>query len=339
MPNARITPDANVQRQFAAANALQRGEKARGRLGFVLDCGGVLFCALVWGTWAVAAQMSVRMMSVEVAGFWSRTFALIVLLLVTFWRGEARMLCNPGPVVKWAILIGVMAFAMNAAQLYGLRMPHASAANFSVIVKTDVLFTLLAARLFLKERMFRLDYAGVAIMALGVGSVILQDIRRYELAVVSDLLFLFAALALTFNAFVIKSKLQVLSNRVVAGYNCLMTFLGFLTLLPLTGKWGAAMAELGNLKHMAFLAGLGVLIAGVYLSYYHVLNRLPLWLVRVLLLFTPLFTMLLDSLIQRTKITAPQVVGACLLIAGACVIIIGHDRRTRFMVIESEMDS
>ena len=90
---------------------------------------------------------------------------------------------------------------------------------------------------------------------------------------------------------------------------------------------------------MALLAGFGALIAGVFLTYYHALNRLPLWLVRVLLLFTPPFTMLLDSAIQGTPVRWAQVVGMLLIMAGACVIIVGHDRRRRFMFVEDEVDS
>jgi drug/metabolite transporter (DMT)-like permease len=59
----------------------------------------------------------------------------------------------------------------------------------------------------------------------------------------------------------------------------------------------------------------------------------------VLLLFTPPFTMLLDSAIQGTRITLHLIGGMVLIIAGACVIIVGHDRRQRFMFIDGELDS
>ena len=262
-----------------------------------------------------------------------------ILIGVAFFRGEGRLLWNPGPVVKYAILIGVVAFGMNAAQLYGLNMKGASASNFSVIVKMDVLFTLLAARFLLKERVFRLDYLGVAVMVFGVGLVMLRDLLHYEFAFVSDLLFLSIALGLTFNAFVIKAKLQVLSNRVVAGYNCSMSLLGFLVLLTATAQWGGAVEQLRHPWNKLLLASFGALIAGVFLTYYHALNRLPLWLVRVLLLFTPPFTMALDCLIQGTRPTPPQIGGMLLIIAGACAIIVGHDRRRRFMFIHDELDS
>lgn len=304
-----------------------------------MDCGSVLVCALTWAGYAVVSQMLVKRIPVEVVGAWSRIFAMLFLVGMAFIHREARLLVKPGPVVWYAILIGVVAFGMNAAQLYGLRMPHASASNFSLIVKTDVLFTLLAARLLLKERIFALDYAGVAVMVLGVGLIMIQDLLHYQFAIVSDLLFLSIALGLTFNAFIIKAKLQVLSNRVVAGYNCSMSLLGFLILLVATRQWREAVVVLEQPAHMALLVAFGALIAGVFLTYYHALNRLPLWLVRVLLLFTPLFTMLLDSLVQGTQITAAQVAGMLLLTAGAGIIIVGHDRRQRFLFIEREVDS
>ena len=312
---------------------------AHTRLGFIVDCCSVLVCALTWAAYAVVSQKLVHLMPVEVVGAWSRTFAMIILVGFALFRGEARLLWNPGPVVKYAILIGVIAFGMNAAQLYGLNMKGASASNFSVIVKMDVLFTLLATRFLLKERMFRLDYLGLVVMVSGVGLVMLRDLLHYEFAFVSDLLFLSIALGLTFNAFVIKAKLQVLSNRVVAGYNCSMSLLGFLVLLTATAQWGAAAEQLVHPRNMLLLASFGALIAGVFLTYYHALNRLPLWLVRVLLLFTPPFTMLLDFLARGTAITSAQVGGMLLIIAGACVIIVGHDRRRRFMFIEDELDS
>ena len=315
------------------------GPAARTRVAFIVDCCSVLVCALTWAGYAVVSQKLVHLMPVEVVGAWSRTFAMIILLGVAFSRGEARLLWSPGPVVKYAILIGVIAFGMNAAQLYGLKMKGASASNFSLIVKMDVLFTLLAARLLLKERMFRMDYLGVAVMVLGVGLVMLRDLLHYEFAFVSDLLFLSIAIGLTFNAFVIKAKLQVLSNRVVAGYNCSMSLLGFLVLLVATAKWGAAAEQLGHPRNMLLLASFGALIAGVFLTYYHALKRLPLWLVRVLLLFTPPFTMLLDFLTRGTAITSAQVGGMLLIMAGACVIIVGHDRRRRFMFVDGEVDS
>ncbi len=305
----------------------------------MVNCGSVLVCALAWAAYAVVSQMLVKVMPVEVVGAWSRTFAMLFLIVIAFFYGEARLLVNPGPVVRYAVLIGVIAFGMNAAQLYGLNMQHASASNFSVIVKTDVLFTLLAARFILKERIFRLDYAGVVVMVAGVGLVMIRDLLHYEFAFVSDLLFLSIAIGLTFNAFVIKAKLQVLSNRVVAGYNCSMSFLGFAVLVAATGQWNAAAAQVSNPRHMALLALFGALIAAVFLTYYHALNRLPLWLVRVLLLFTPLFTMLLDAAMQGTQIHPWQIAGMLLLVAGAGIIIVGHDRRRHFIVVRDELDS
>jgi len=294
---------------------------------FVFECFLVIVLALDWAVFLASSQALVTGLGVDVtvAGFWIRVVAITFILGVILLRGESRALVRPGRKVLYALLVGSVAFTLNFCGLVGLKFTTIS--DGAIITKLDVLFTLLASRLILKEKMTPTDWVGTVVMTLGTVLIMWDGIVNFELRLVGDLLFVLVALCLTFNAFVIKTKLSEMPNPIIAAYNSSVTFVGFTVLMLCTG----GVREVGVFFSKAGVFWMtvvcGVSVGVLFVLYYRALSNLPFWLVRVLLLFVPAFAILIDCVFVGRSLDVTDIVGACTVAGGAGLVIVYHERK------------
>jgi len=79
--------------------------------------------------------------------------------------------------------------------------------------------------------------------------------------------------------------------------------------------------------NVALLAvALGLLAGGCILFYYFALSKLEIWKVSVMQLLIPVTSALFQNLILAEPVTAPQIAGMALIMAGAAVLIFVHQR-------------
>lgn len=296
---------------------------------FLFECFLAIVLSFVWAVFFIAHSLLVNQLHlpVVVTGFWTRIVGIALLFAAIVLNGNLGAFLRPGPLLRFALLIGAGAFCINLCGFYGVR--YTSVSSGSVIYKTDILFTLLASRFLLRERMRPHDWAGTALMVAGTVALLWPKIVHMEPSLRGDLLFLLAAFLLTVNAFIIKTKLSAMSNDVTATYNSSVTMAGFTVLLLTTGHYSSCLQALASWQTIAVIVTAGISIAALFLLYYRALERLPFWLVRVLLLFTPVWAVVIECAFLHKTLLRNEIGGMVLILAGATLIVVFHDRRQR----------
>jgi len=296
---------------------------------FLLECFLTVVLSLTWAIFLVSYRVLINDLGVSIAaaGFWTRLVAVFLLFAAIIGRRECREFVRPGRLLKYALLIGAVACGINLCALHAMRYTDASSG--SVILKTDILFTLIASHLLLRERMRLSDWAGTLLMAMGTAALLWHKIANMKSSLVGDSLFLLAAVLLTFNAFVIKTKLSEMSNRVMATYNSFVTLAVFSILLLATTGRGDSTPIFRTWPAALMTVVCGVSIASVFLLYYRALDRLPFWLVRVLLLFTPVWTVAIECVFLNKKLLSNEIAGTIVILAGAAVAVLCQNQQAR----------
>ncbi|MEW6360191.1 MAG: DMT family transporter [Planctomycetota bacterium] len=299
---------------------------------FLFECFLTVILSLIWAIFFISHRVLVHQMGIPViiAGFWTRVIGISLLFTTIVLHRELREFIHPGKLLKFALLIGAGAFGINLCALIGFKFTDASSG--AIIQKTDILFTLIASHFLLREKMYRSDWMGTLLMILGTVVLLWEKILHMAPSLIGDSLLLLSAVLLTANAFIIKMKLGPMSHRVIATYNSSVTLSGFAILLLAGMLWGdlespAMVFRAWPSALMAILAGGS--IAGLFLLYYRALARLPFWLVRVLLLFTPVWSVAIEYAFLDKKLLLHEIPGIMVILAGAALIVLSHDRRHR----------
>jgi drug/metabolite transporter (DMT)-like permease len=145
-----------------------------------------------------------------------------------------------------------------------------------------------------------------------------------------DVFFVLSAFFVTLNAFLIQHVQcrHGTSNTVIAYYNNLFTLLIFSAVTGAAGLWGE-LAEIGRNREL-----LAILILGsaaqtlIYVFYYKCLARLPVYLIKILLLFIPVFTMLFNVGVMGRSLTFMHLAGSFLVLGSAFgVLYFGRNRK------------
>jgi len=304
---------------------------------FFFECLLTVVLSLVWAVFYVSHRVLVDPNYLHVpvitAGFWTRVVAILLLFSAIVVQKELREFIRPGRLLRFALLIGAVAFCINLSGFYALKYTDASSG--SIILKTDILFTLIASRFLLSEKMYRADWMGTALMVIGTVVLLWSKIWHMAPSLIGDSLFLLIAVLLTINAFIIKTKLADMSNRVTATYNSSVTLMGFAVLLVLNGQCRSSLQVFQDVTMTGMVLLGGGSVAALFLLYYRALERLPFWLVRVLLLFTPVWSVVIECSFLGKKLLLNEIAGIIVILSGAALIVLSHDRRARALAAQN----
>ncbi len=281
---------------------------------------------IVWGSFYVANKFSLNELSPFFVGTTVRFLALIFLLLYIALRGNLKKLIVHRTAVPKLFIIGLLGFSLDITAFLGLQLSTAS--NGSILLKSDVLFTNFIALAVLKQRFTFKDWGLTGIILFGTFMVIDVDFANFQLQGFGDLLFLASAFCVALNGFVIKSVQNDERNNIedstVAFYNNLITFIIFSVLLAFTGQ-GIPGAVLSNNKILYFsLIYTGLMQTMLYILYYYNLRRLPVWIVRIMLLMMPIFASLISFFVLDEKLNGIQLAGMATVLLGTMGIILEH---------------
>jgi drug/metabolite transporter (DMT)-like permease len=183
------------------------------------------------------------------------------------------------------------------------------------------MFSAILGWIFLKEKMKTLDFLGVAFMLGGFFLVSGFNPLKFKFNQAGDILFLIQALLLSINALLIKRLLvKGISGFVIASINLLLTsilFFSFSFFLDYISDIGLVFEGINIL----LVSALGILVGSNYLFYYSALRNIPIWLVKVLVLFVPILTAILGYLFLSEILTQRHFYGIILTIAGGIIIL------------------
>lgn len=235
-----------------------------------------------------------------------------------------------GTALKFLLLIGTVGFVIDMTSFIALR--YSSSAIGTVLLKTDVLMVNIISVLLYKERFTKKDW-GLSITML-IGVLMVLGVNPLEMTFrASDILFLVSALGVTINAFLIKHTQSMetgsVNNDVIAYYNNFITMVCFLVTSLFLGEAGDIQMVMANkdIQLALLLGGVGQLL--VYRLYYKSLRELPVWVVKVILLLMPVFTLVFNVVFFDETPGWQHLVGMAVVLASAAGIILEQSQQER----------
>ena len=278
----------------------------------------LLILAVIWGSYYVASQQTVKQMSVFTTGIVIRFITMILLFFIMWKKDELKKLFTVKGVFSRLLLIGVLGFLLDLTAFIGLSLSPAGAGT--ALLKCDIIFVNLISVIIYKRKFTKWDWLFSLVMLFGVFMVLNVDFANFHFNI-GYIFFILSALFVSINAFVIKSaqldKNNPQPDDVVAFYNNFVTLILFTVTACIMGTIGdlAKLGSSGTLVLSACLAGLGQ--TGIYLVYYYDLRHFPVWIVKVFLLFMPIVAALISFLLFGEKLGTTQYLGVAVVLLGA----------------------
>jgi len=290
-----------------------------------------LLLAFIWSNYYIISKVTIERTNPFFHGFVVRLITFFLLTSYLGFQGKLKELFNTKGAVSRLLTIGLLGFLLDLTAFLGLQ--YSTATNASILLKTDILFANLLTIIILKKRFGFKCWAATFAMIAGVLMVMDVNILEFRFTGFGDLLLVASAFFVTLNAFVIKNVLNdsrvSISDEVVAYYNnfvCLILF-GILTVL----NEGKALMSSTMKQHdlIALFAAGGLIQTLIYVFYYYNLRRLPVWIVKIFLLFMPVFASIIAYFVLNERLDFMQLIGMVIVIAGAVVIILSEERKPR----------
>lgn len=291
----------------------------------------LLLLSVVWGAYYVATQKAVALMSAFSVGIVIRLITMFVLAFLMQAGGKLGDLFRTKGVTGKLILIGVFGFLLDLTAFFGLALSPAGSGT--ALLKCDILFVNIISVVIYKYKFTRADWAYSLVMLFGVFLVMGINFTSFHLGNAGNIFFILSALFVSINAFLIKSvqtsKINAVSDNVIAFYN------NFITLLLFTS---AALLS-GDIRHLSKIGGsvfliIALLIASagqslIYVLYYYNLRRFPVWIVKVFLLLMPVAAALISYLAFGERLVPTQYAGMAVVLLGALGILLEQRKKNQ----------
>lgn len=298
----------------------------------------LLLLALVWGGYYVASQQAVGLMSVFTVGIVIRFITMIFLTIIMLWKKEFKDLFNVHGVWKKLVTIGVLGFLLDLTAFIGLTL--SSAGSGTALLKLDIIFVNLISVFIYRQKFTKSEWGYTFVMLFGVVMVMGLNLTNLKFGSKGDIFFILSALAISINAFVIKSaqkdKVNPASDNVVAYYNNIVTMILFTITAIFMGVMGELKLFITNpyVTRVLLIAGVGQTL--VYIIYYYDLRRFPVWIVKTFLLFIPVVSSVISFVLFKETLVKQQYIGIGIVLLGAFGILM-EQRKKEHGDLESQI--
>ena len=279
-----------------------------------------ILLAAIWAGHFLLMHAATQQISPFAAGVAVRFGTFVILSAALFAGGNIRQLYRLNGAAVKLFCIGVLGFLLDATSFIGFR--YSNADTGTVLLKTDVLMANIITIVIHKHRFAKLDWLFTASILVGVCLVL--GVNPYDLRFQPyDIFFVLSAFFVTLNAFLIQhvQRGYGTSNAVIAYYNNLFTFAIFASVTTVLGLWGELTGAGGNPDLLAILACGAAAQTLIYLFYYKCLARLPVYIIKILLLLIPAFTMFFNVAVMSRPMTPMHLVGSVLVLGSAFAIL------------------
>lgn len=284
----------------------------------------VIFIALMILSWSAFYALSkwgvMYTASPFVAGLLLRTGAFVFLLIYIIIKGEFKELFKIKNSFLILFFIGLLGYLLDTFANIGFQ--RSSIATGTILLKLDILMANFISAFIFKDKLSGGDWLFSIIMLIGVILVLDIDYKNFTFNWY-DMFFVLSALSVTVNAFVIKraqTKYKT-KNSVIAFYNNFVVLILFLASAIITKDINnLASVNIDDKFYLLFLAG-GLAQCLLYVFYYYNLERHPVWLVKVFLLFVPIVSCIIGVIAFNEQFSFLKGFGMVLVLFGAMGII------------------
>ena len=294
-----------------------------------------IFLSFIWGLYIVLSRVAVQQIPLFAVGFFSRLVAVAGLSIWVIGKGEIKNLLGMKKrQIYLLLLIGFFAFLLDASSFLGLRF--STATKGSLLLRTDIIFILIFSYFFLGERFKKIEWMSMGFMIAGALLVMNINLKEFHLTSWGDAMFIVSAFLIVCNAFIIKLKLREIPDTTIAFYNNLVATSFYSLVFFLGGYSSMLVTGLERFPYLTYiLIAMGICDVFLFVTYYHSLRNLPVWVVRTLLLLIPLWSILLGSIFLGEALNIYQSIGMILLLGGAAGIIITR-KKPEILVFNSQ---
>lgn len=273
---------------------------------------------LFWGFSFVATKVALSEMSLLAVIIIRFGIGIVLLSFIALFK-KALIKLGKKELVRIAILGFFSITFHQLLQTGGLTLTTAT--NTGWLVAVGPVFTVFAARMFLKERLGVMKITGMALALSGAFFIITGGSLRliYLPSTQGDLLVLGSSINWAFCSVLGK---DILNRHPAQAVNLYSMSIGWLLLLPIaaaTGAWHNVMEATPAVWAALLYLGLGC--SGLaYLLWYKTLERLGAGKSSVYLYFIPLVTSAGARLILKEEILWPIILGGPLIMAGVFIV-------------------
>lgn len=232
------------------------------------------------------------------------------------------------------VYIGTVNTGIQLLTVMGVYLSSATGAG--VLVRTDMLFSLLLGYLFFRERVHATDITGSTLMLWGVVWVmnLVPGMLFSELS--GDLCLLAAGFLIAENGMFIRHKLMDVPGRAIAFYNTLVASALMGLAMAVTGR-SAGLTTLVGYPAVWGLLGAGASYGLSLLTYYAVLEVYPVWLTRAFLLVSPVVAAIGGWWFFAERLSVKQIIGCVLVMAGMAVMFFGRALQQRYAAMQAKV--
>jgi drug/metabolite transporter (DMT)-like permease len=275
----------------------------------------LLLLSIIWGSYYIANKFATSYQEVLVVGFYVRLFAF--LLMIFFIKKKDILSIKIAPFQL--ILIGFVGFLLDFFAFLGLKFSAAS--NGVLLLRTDVFFTNIIS-VFLGIKFILYDWLGTFLMFFGI--ILVLKITNFHVNP-GDVFFIFSAFFVALNAFLIKrvKERYKVSNLSIGFFNNLFALIFFIIPITFT-KTSIKLAGFNSLLAL-FIAGIFQVL--IYIVYYKSMELFPIWIIRIFLLFMPVYVFIVSLFLFNETFSFIQLLGMLLVLIGIFVIIYSQKRK------------
>jgi drug/metabolite transporter (DMT)-like permease len=278
----------------------------------------IILIVTVWGSASAVTKVAVESIPPYVFAFLRNGVAAACLIPYYIIRKRKGLIQNPDPPMKKIVLMGLTGITLFYL-FFNLALYYTTASAGALIQGFIPVSIILLSIIFLKERLRKIQVAGVACSVIGVLMIgFVGEFFGARNAILGNTLMIFAVLAWGFYTIISKSLEQYDAVQLTT----LSTTIGTLVLIPAVAieLWRAP-----HFPHISLQAWFAVLYLGIfssaicYILYNRVLKILSGVQVGNFMNFDPVIGAAIAIIFLNEKITVWQIAGGLLVLTGVAL--------------------
>ncbi len=275
--------------------------------------GKALFAITVWGASFVATRLALQTFTPYGLTATRLTVSAVAMLALARWSRRAII---PTSDRRVCVLLGVIGAAHLFIQAHGLM--HTSAVRTGWIIGFIPVTIAVGARIFLKQRLSRGAWLGVAIATGGITLIMLQDVREFANATVGDMLQLTSCITWTAHTLISAGPVSRNGPMTITAF---VTALSALAIAPVALAGGPVLADPLNLTAVGAVLFLGVICGGIaHYCWYSALTEHGAARTGAYLYLEPFVTWIVARQALSEPVGPRTVIGGCLILVGVYAI-------------------